>query len=523
IEAAGYGATLPSVVEPESAQAERPEDAPELVALRRRVAICAALSVPVVLMAMFPPLQFRNWQWLALTLASPVAVWGAWPFHLAAWRNARHRTTTMDTLVSVGVIAAYAWSVVALFFGDAGRVVDAMHGAPMADMTNSLFSTSVGGLDHTYLEVAAAVPTVILLGRYFELRTRRRTGAAVTALLSLGAKEVSILAGDGSERRVPVEELSVDDRFVVRPGERIATDGVVEEGASAVDTSLLTGESVPVDVAAGDAVTGATICVSGRLVVRATRVGADTQLARIARLVEDAQTGKAEVQRLADRVAGVFVPIVIAIALGTLAVWAALGDPVRGFGAAVAVLVIACPCALGLATPMALMMGTGRGAQLGILIRGPEVLESTRRVDTVVLDKTGTVTTGRMELVSVVPADGESPDSLLRVVGAIESASEHPTARAIAAAAADAGEVPEVADFHNHAGRGVTGTVDGQVVAAGRPAFVAEQVGASSDPMLTTVDDLTANGSSVVAVGWSGQLRGLLAVADTPRPTSAAA
>ena len=527
IEAAGYGASLPQAAEPaEVSDAGGVDDSPELVEMRQRLVVCAALSIPVVVLAMVPPLQFDNWQWMALTLASPVAVWGAWPFHVAAWKNARHRTTTMDTLVSVGVIAAYAWSLVALFFGTAGDpVTDSMAGMTgMAGMGSSLIDASAGGLSHTYLEVAAAVPTVILLGRYFELRTRRRTGAAVTALLSLGAKDVALIDADGTERRVPVEELTVGDTFVVRPGERIATDGEVLEGTSAVDTSLLTGESVPVDVGPGDAVVGATICDSGRLVVRATRVGSDTQLARIARLVEDAQTGKAEVQRLADRVAGVFVPVVIVVALLTLLVWTLLGDAGRGFVAAVSVLVIACPCALGLATPMALMMGTGRGAQLGILIRGPEVLESTRRVDTVVLDKTGTVTTGRMELVDVVAADGEDRDATLRTAGALESASEHPIARAVAQAAAELGAVPAVDGFQNHAGRGVTGTVDGVLVAAGRPAFVVEQVGASSnDPLVGRVDGLTAQGASVVAVGWDGAVRALLAVADTPRPTSAEA
>ena len=524
IEAAGYGAALPQAAEPSDAQdASAVDDSPELVEMRQRLIVCSALSIPVVLMAMVPPLQFDNWQWLALTLASPVAVWGAWPFHVAAWKNARHRTTTMDTLVSVGVIAAYVWSLVALFFGTAGDPVsDSMAG--MAGMGNSLFDASSGGLSHTYLEVAAAVPTVILLGRYFELRTRRRTGAAVTALLSLGAKDVALIDPDGTERRVPVEELKVGDTFVVRPGERIATDGEVVEGTSAVDTSLLTGESVPVDVGPGDPVVGATICDAGRLVVRATRVGSDTQLARIAQLVEDAQTGKADVQRLADRVAGVFVPVVIGLAILTLAAWSLLGDPGRGFVAAVSVLVIACPCALGLATPMALMMGTGRGAQLGILIRGPEVLESTRRVDTIVLDKTGTVTTGRMELVDVVTAEGEDRDGTLRTAGALEAASEHPIARAVAKAAAELGPVPAVGEFKNHAGLGVTGVVDGTLVAAGRPPFVSEQVGTGADdPLVGRVDELTAQGASVVAVGWDGQIRALLAVADTPRPTSAEA
>ena len=399
-----------------------PTDDAGIRALRDRVLICAALSIPVVAIAMIPALQFRNWQWLLLTLTTPVAVWGAWPFHRAAWNSARHGATNMDTLVSVGVIAAYAYSFVALFFGAAGD-------PHMADvqMSTSLFSAPDGALDHTYLEVAAAVPTVILLGRYLEARAKRSAGSALQALLSLGAKDASRLVDDGHggtvEERVPASSLVVGDRFVVRPGERIATDGVVVDGASAVDASMLTGESVPVDVAPGDDVVGATVNTSGRLVVRATRVGADTQLARMARLVSDAQAGKAEVQRLADRVSAVFVPIVIVLSLLTLAVWALLGEPSRGFTAAVAVLIIACPCALGLATPVALLVGTGRGAQLGILIRGPEVLESTRKVDTVVLDKTGTVTTGVMEVVDVIAADGEDEATALRTVAALESAS----------------------------------------------------------------------------------------------------
>jgi len=523
VEAAGYSATVPSNDDSSSeSDSQSSEATSELDELRQRVIICAVLAVPVALMAMIPPLQFRNWQWLALTLASPVAVWGAWPFHVAAVRNARHRTTTMDTLVSVGVLAAYAWSLVALFFGDAGRVVtDSMAG--MAGMGGSLVGSSDGGLDHTYLEVAAVVPTVILLGRYLELRTRRRTGAAVTALLSLGAKDVARLNPDGTELRIPVGDLLVGDRFVVRPGERIATDGEVVDGTSAVDVSLLTGESVPVDVAPGDGVAGATISVSGRLVVRATRVGADTQLARIAKLVEEAQTGKAQVQRLADRVAGVFVPIVFLIALGALAAWSIAGDPSRGFVAAVSVVVIACPCALGLATPMALMMGTGRGAQLGILIRGPEVLESTREVDTVVIDKTGTITTGKMELIKVLPTDGQNSDEALLFAGALESASQHPIAQALAAAARAVGTLPPVDGFLSHSGLGVTGVVNETFVAVGRPRFVREQVGGTDESLEVRASELTKEGLSVIAVGWDGALRALMAVADSPKPTSAAA
>ncbi|MFZ4518044.1 MAG: heavy metal translocating P-type ATPase [Microthrixaceae bacterium] len=514
---AGPGGAAPSSAHPAGPQGaddphagHAPTDDAGLAELRHRLVVSAALALPVVVISMVPALHFDNWQWLCLTLASPVAVWGAWPFHVAAWRNARHGTATMDTLISVGVVAAYAYSLVALFFGDAG-----MTGMTMS---SSLLQAPDGGLDHTYLEVAAAVPTFILLGRYLEARAKRRAGAALEALLTLGAKEVSRLAADGTEELVPVEALAVGDRFVVRPGERIATDGVVEEGTSAVDAAMLTGESVPVDVGPGDPVTGATVNTSGRLVVRATRVGADTQLARMAQLVEDAQTGKAQVQRLADRVAGVFVPVVIALSLLTLVVWSLLGDPGRGFSAAVAVLIIACPCALGLATPVALLVGTGRGAQMGILIKGPEVLESTRAVDTVVLDKTGTVTTGIMAVVAVVAAEGEDPDAALRRLAAVEAASEHPIARAVAAeGTARAGTLPAVDAFANVAGRGVTGTVEGVEVAAGRPSFLAGRGLVLPDGLAAALDEQAAEGRTVVAAGWEGRVRVLVAVADTPK------
>ena len=483
--------------------------------LRRRLIICTSLAVPVVLVSMVPALQFRNWQWFALTLASPVAVWGAWPFHVAAWRNARHGTATMDTLISVGVIAAYTWSLVALFFGDAG--VQGMQ------MSSSLFEPPTGGLDHAYLEVAAAVPTFILLGRYLEARAKRRAGAALEALLSLGAKDATLLGDDGIERTVPVSELVVGDRFVVRPGERIATDGVVTDGASAVDASMLTGESVPVDVVRGDDVVGATVNTSGRLVVRASRVGRDTQLARMAQLVEDAQTGKADVQRLADRVAAVFVPVVILLALATLAVWLFLGEPDRAFSAAVAVLIIACPCALGLATPVALLVGTGRGAQLGILIKGPEVLESTRTVDTIVLDKTGTVTAGVMDVVEVVVPDGADRHDALRRVAALESASEHPIARAVSAAGAQDGTLPDVTDFTNRAGLGVVGSVDGERVVVGRPSLLADEGLVMSAELGVALAAQADQGRTVVAGGWNGAVQVLVAVADTPREGSAEA
>jgi Cu+-exporting ATPase len=499
VEAAGYHARLPQA-EPEEQGAPDP--------LRQRVLVSAALGLPVLLLSMVPALQFDNWQWLVLTLASPVVVWGAYPFHRAAFVNARHGTATMDTLVSLGTLAAYIWSLWALFFGTAG-----MHGMRMT------FSLTASGEDEIYLEVASVVTVFLLAGRWFEARAKRRAGAALRALLELGAKDAAVLR-DGAEVRVPIERLAVGDVFVVRPGEKVATDGVVVEGSSAIDASLLTGESVPVEVGPDDPVTGATVNAGGRIVVRATRVGADTQLAQIGRLVTAAQSGKAEVQRLADRVSAVFVPVVIALSLTTLGFWLLTDDRTsHAFAAAVAVLIIACPCALGLATPTALLVGTGRGAQLGIVIKGPEVLESTRRIDTVVLDKTGTVTTGRMSLHAVV---GNDPD-LLRVAGAVEHASEHPVARAIAGAAAEQGPLPEVEGFANRPGLGVEGVVKGRAVVAGRPALLADWGLHLSSEQERARDEHEAQGRTVVAVAWDGEVRGLLVVADTVKPSSAAA
>ena len=492
VEAAGYTATLP-----------RP--APAAVAgtdparpLRDRLLASVALSVPVVAMAMLPALQFRHWQWISLALATPVVAWAAWPFHKATWMNLRHGAATMDTLISVGVLAAFSWSLYALLSGTAA--------------------------DNLYLEVAAGVTTFILAGRYFEARARRRAGAALRALLELGAKEVAVLR-DGHEQRIPVEQLAAGDRFVVRPGDTVATDGVVEEGSSAVDASMLTGESTPVEVAAGDAVVGATVNTGGRLVVRATRVGADTQLAQMARLVADAQNGKAQVQRLADRVAGVFVPAVIALAIATLGWWLASGaGAAAAFGAGVAVLIIACPCALGLATPTALLVGTGRGAQLGILIKGPEVLESTRRVDTVVLDKTGTVTTGQMTLLEVHTAGGVAATEALRLAGAAEDASGHPIARAIARGAAErVGTLPPVREFRALEGLGVKAVVDGHAVLVGRSALLEQQDQPLPDGLAAAQAAAARQGRTAVAVAWDGAARAVLVVADTAKPTSATA
>ncbi|WPO73658.1 heavy metal translocating P-type ATPase [Streptomyces sp. KN37] len=485
--------------------------------LRQRLTVSAVLSLPVVLLAMVPALQFDNWQWLSLTLAAPVVVWGGLPFHRAAFTNLRHGAATMDTLVSVGTLAAFGWSLWALFLGDAG----------MPGMRHGFgFTASPGdGASAIYLEVASGVVTFILLGRWLEARAKRRAGSALRALLELGAKDVTVLR-DGAEERIPVGRLAVGDRFVVRPGETVATDGTVVEGASAVDASMLTGESVPVDVGVGDAVTGATVNASGRLVVRATRVGADTQLARMARLVADAQTGKAQAQRLADRVAGVFVPVVLLIAVGTLAGWlGATGDVTAAFTAAVAVLIIACPCALGLATPTALMVGTGRGAQLGILIKGPEVLESTRRVDTVVLDKTGTVTTGRMELKDAYAAGETDEKELLRLAGALEHASEHPVARAVAAGAAErlgtaVGQLPTPQGFENVAGYGVRGTVDGHEVLAGRERLLVQAGVTGLDALSALREEAEAAGHTSVLVAWDGVARGVLTVADALKETS---
>ncbi|MFE9449265.1 heavy metal translocating P-type ATPase [Streptomyces sp. NPDC006739] len=483
---------------------------PGLAALRQRFTVSAALALPVVLLSMIPALQFENWQWLSLTLASPAVVWGGWPFHRAAWTNARHGAATMDTLVSVGTLAAFGWSLWALFFGDAG--------APGLHDEFRFTVSRMDGASTIYLEVAAGVVALILLGRFLEARSKRRAGAALKALMELGAKDVAVLR-QGREVRVPVASLTVGDRFVVRPGEKIATDGTVVEGVSAVDAALLTGESVPVDVGPGSAVTGATVNAGGRLVVEATRVGADTRLARIARLVEEAQNGKAEVQRLADRISAVFVPVVVLLALGTFGVWLGVsGDTAAAFTAAVAVLIIACPCALGLATPTALMVGTGRGAQLGILIKGPEVLESTRRVDTVVLDKTGTVTTGRMTLQEVYVTEGADEGEVLRLAGALEHASEHPVARAVAAGAEQrAGQLPPVEHFENVPGRGVRGRVSGREVAVGR---LYETV---PPELARALEKAEEEGRTAVVAGWDGVARGVLAVADAVRETSAEA
>ncbi|MFB7410695.1 heavy metal translocating P-type ATPase [Streptomyces sp. NPDC056202] len=511
----GYTAEEPPPPEPEPAAVpEEPEPAPDpgLASLRQRLTVSALLSAPVVLLAMVPGLQFDNWQWLSLTLAAPVVVWGGLPFHRAAWTNLRHGAATMDTLVSVGTLAAFGWSLWALFLGDAG-MPGMRHGFDLT-VDRSAASSAI------YLEVAAGVVTFILLGRYLEARAKRKAGAALRALMELGAKDVAVLRG-GTEVRVPVAALRTGDLFVVRPGEKIATDGTVTEGASAVDASLLTGESLPLDVTAGGDVTGGCVNVSGRLVVRATRVGADTRLARMAKLVEDAQNGKAEVQRLADRISAVFVPVVLLLALGTLVTWLLLtDDPTASFTAAVAVLIIACPCALGLATPTALMVGTGRGAQLGILIKGPEVLESTRRVDTIVLDKTGTVTTGRMRLAGVrvyggkYGTDATDETELLRLAGALEHSSEHPVARAVAAGAAErCGELPVPKAFENVPGLGVRGSVDGRLVLVGRAALLAAEgveVPSGAEP-------------GAVHVAWDGVARGTLTVADTVKDTSAEA
>ncbi|MFF4891134.1 heavy metal translocating P-type ATPase [Micromonospora chersina] len=514
VEKTGYTAVVPPPPSQAGAEATA-EPVDELHGLRTRLWTSVALTVPVIVLAMVPAWQFDYWQWLSLTLAAPVVVYGGLPFHRAAWINLRHGAATMDTLVSLGTLAAFGWSLWALFLGDAG----------MPGMTHPfrLDITRTDGAGNIYLEAAAGVTVFILAGRYFEARSKRTAGAALRALLELGAKDVAVLRG-GQETRIPVDQLVAGDRFVVRPGEKVATDGVVEEGTSAVDASMLTGESVPVEVGPGDTVVGATVNAGGRLVVRATRVGGDTQLAQMAKLVEQAQTGKAAVQRLADRISGVFVPIVIALAAGTLGWWLGTGSgTTAAFTAAVAVLIIACPCALGLATPTALLVGTGRGAQLGILIKGPEVLESTRQVDTVVLDKTGTVTTGKMTLVDVLPAEGEDAAELLRLAGALEAASEHPIARAVADGAAEAGPLPAVTGFANAEGLGVTGAVDGREVVVGRLRLLRERGLDVPEEVARAATGAEAAGRTAVLAGWDGQARGVLAVADVVKPTSRAA
>ena len=491
--------------------------------LRQRLIVCASLSAPVLILSMVPALQFRNWQWLAFALAAPVAVWGAWPFHRAAWKGLLQRSSTMDTLVSIGVIAAFSWSVWSLFVGNAGE--------PGMKMRMTLFPARSDAHGHgyaspseLYLEVASTLVVFMLAGRYFESRAKRRSGAALRALINVGAKDVSVLregpeGRNSCEVRVPIDQLVLGDRFVVRPGEKIAADGVVCEGVSAVDASMLTGESVPVDVQPDSIVTGGTVNVSGRLVVRATRVGTDGTLAQMARLVEQAQSGKAQVQRLADRVSAVFVPVVVLGALATLVAWLAItGDANRSFTAAVAVLIIACPCALGLATPTALLVGTGRGAQLGLLIKGPEILESTRRIDTIVLDKTGTVTSGRMEFIDIVVADGD-PQTALRLVAALEASSEHPVAQAIVRAAG-LGELPSPTEFINHAGSGVAGVVDGIRIVVGRANFVEEATTRLSSDLAEAVARHSLLGRTVVVAGWAGHPQAVMAVADTAKPSS---
>jgi P-type Cu+ transporter len=488
VEAAGYHAQLGARTDADDARAR---------SLRRRLLASVALSAPLVLLTMLPPLQFDGWEWVAFALATPVVLWAGWPFHRAAVRNARHGAATMDTLISIGTLAAWGWSLVGLIALDGTE---------------------------TYFEVGAVITTLILLGRYLEARARRRSGAAIRALLELGAKEARVLR-DGHEVLVPIDEIEVGDSFVIRPGEKIATDGVIEKGMSAIDRSMLTGEPVPVEVSPGDEVAGATVNTHGRLVVRATRVGAGTALAQIARLVEEAQAGKAPIQRLVDRVSAVFVPIVLVLSLATLAGWLLFsGDPTDAFTAAVAVLIIACPCALGLATPTALMVGTGRGAQLGILIKGPEVLERTRRITTVVLDKTGTVTEGRMWLDTAIPAAGVDRDALLRLAGAAEDASEHPIARAVAdGARAELGALPPVDSFTSRAGLGVEAVVEGHAIVVGRPELLAGWALELPPALADARADAERNGRTVVAVGWDGAVRGLLVVGDRLKETSAAA
>ncbi|QKZ24412.1 heavy metal translocating P-type ATPase [Streptomyces chartreusis] len=512
VEATGYTAR-----EPAPPVQDAPEDTggdDELRPLRQRLITAVTLAVPVVAMAMVPALQFEYWQWLSLTLAAPVVVYAGWPFHKAAFTNLRHGAATMDTLISVGTVAAFLWSLWALFLGTAGE--------PGMTHPFELTIARGDGSGNIYLEAAAGVVAFILAGRYFEARSKRKAGAALKALLELGAKDVTVLGGDGRERTVSVSELKVGDRFLVRPGEKIATDGTVVEGSSAVDASMLTGESVPVEVAQGDPVTGATINAGGRLVVEATRVGADTQLARMAKLVEDAQNGKAAAQRLADRISAVFVPIVIALALATLGFWLGNGaGPAAAFTAGVAVLIIACPCALGLATPTALMVGTGRGAQLGILIKGPEVLESTRKVDTIVLDKTGTVTTGRMTLLAVHIADRTDEAEVLCLAGALEHASEHPIARAVADGALEKlGSLPTPEDFANVPGLGVQGIVDGHAVLVGRERLLAEWAMELPEALRQAKSDAEAAGRTAIAVAWDGEARAVLEVADAVKETS---
>ncbi|MGW0907035.1 heavy metal translocating P-type ATPase [Streptomyces sp. NPDC002853] len=515
VEATGYTAQepAPARTEPDADGGERADD-DVLRPLRERLITAVLLSLPVVAMAMIPALQFEYWQWLSLTLAAPVVTYAAWPFHKAAYTNARHGAATMDTLISVGTSAAFIWSLWALFFGTAGT--------PGMTHPFELTIARTDGAGNIYLEAAAGVTAFILAGRYFEARSKRKAGAALKALLQLGAKDVTVIRDGGREETIPVGDLKTGDRFLVRPGEKIATDGKVIEGASAVDASMLTGESVPVEVAKGDSVTGATLNVGGRLVVEATRVGADTQLARMAKLVEDAQNGKAAAQRLADKISAAFVPVVIALAVATLGFWLGNGSGLTAaFTAAVAVLIIACPCALGLATPTALMVGTGRGAQLGILIKGPEVLETTRKVDTIVLDKTGTVTTGKMTLLATHVADGTTEAEVLRLAGALEHSSEHPIAQAVATGAAEqVGTLPTPEDFANAAGLGVQGIVEGHAVLVGREALLAEWAIRLPVELERAKAEAEAAGRTAITVAWDGEARAVLEVADAVKETS---
>jgi Cu+-exporting ATPase len=513
VERAGYSAVVPDAAEP-------PQDAgpdPVLAAQRTRLWVCVALAVPVIVLAMVPALQFTYWQWASLTLAAPVVVWGAAPIHRAAWTNLRHGAATMDTLVSVGTLAAFGWSLVALFLGTAG--------APGLTHPFSLVVTPGSGASHIYLEVAAGVTTFVLAGRYAESRARRRSGAALEALLARAAKDASVLRGD-REIRIPAAELVVDDQIIVRPGEKIAADGVVLSGTSAVDTSLVTGESVPAEIGEGDTVVGGCLNLTGRLVVRAERVGAQTHLAQIAALVEQAQAGKAKVQRLADRISGYFVPVVIVFAVGTFGMWLGTGaDAATAFTAATAVLIVACPCALGLATPTALLVGTGRGAQLGILVKGPEVLECTRRVDTILLDKTGTVTTGEMHVADVVVAS-EDPDEVLAVAGALESGSAHPIAVAItrhAEIVAASGGHHRVESFRALDGLGLSATIGGRDALIGRPLLLEQHEIALPGELASAVETAESDGATAVVLAWDGKARAVFVVADTVRASSAAA
>ena len=506
---AGYAARLPATV------VVAGSDDPAAI-LRRRLIASAVLALPVLLLGMISALQFTYWQWCAFALTTPVVLWGAWPFHRVAWKNLRHAAATMDTLISLGTLAAWGWSVVALFFLDAG--------ATGLKMPFRLIPSRDGSTHQIYFEVAGVVVTFMLAGRYFEARAKGRAGAALRALGELGAKEAAVVDADGNERWIPIGDLRAGDLFVVRPGEKVATDGVVVEGRSALDRSLLTGESVPVEAGVGDAVSGATVNVGGRLIVRAEHIGSDTALAQISKLVSDAQSGKAPVQRLADRVSAIFVPVVIAVSIATLGFWLMRGDGAAfAISAAVAVLIVACPCALGLATPTALLVGTGRGAQLGILIKGPEVLEFTRRVDTIVLDKTGTITEGRMALADVVTVDGITRADALRVVGAIEHASEHPIARAIATAALEAGPLPTVESFENREGLGVEGVVEGHAVVVGRPSLLRDRGIALDDELARVVADARAEGKTAVAGAWDGRIRAIFTVSDSIKTTSAEA